>query len=605
MKNISIHIMLFALFMLLFTACEDALDKSPVNSYSDESVWSDINLASTYLLGAYNEIAHDLHGTMSGAMTDEILIGRGPSSQPYNTGEITADRIGNVHDKDCWERCFENIQKINLFLQNIENISSYYDESERSQIEEQASVLKGEAVFLRAWEYHCLMRSYGGVPLIDSPFTLESDFLTYERSSFEETVNFIVDDCDEAADLLMWKADTEMGRATREAAMALKSRVLLFAASDLTADGNAQSNLVGYENPDREALWTAARDAAKAVIDLPSCELSDFGAPDKEAVAENYHLFFAARDLSSEEVIWGRMFLPDVGERHNFNTTSGPNGYGGAGRNGPMQQMVDSYQMEDGSSFQDHFTLNENNEYINISTQFTNENPYYNRDPRFYGSVYYDSAKYLMPRWENLIDIDPVGIYDRRTRIVIENGQEISSRPGLDTRGGPYRSWNGNYCGYLTKKFTDPETVTRDEKNENIYIYIRYAEIILNYAEACLELGDIATATEYINMIRNRAAMPDFTGDVEDALRYERKIELYQEDSRWYDIRRWKILMDVMDITPAGIDITEITEDGVTTTTWKRIDAQEANNTVEKMYWLPIESSERKRAPQLDQNPGY
>ncbi len=92
------------------------------------------------------------------------------------------------------------------------------------------------------------------------------------------------------------------------------------------------------------------------------------------------------------------------------------------------------------------------------------------------------------------------------------------------------------------KKFMDNTVVGDVQYNQNIWIYFRYAEILLNYAEACLMLGEVTTATDYINMIRHRAALPDFTGDITEALRHERKIELFGEESRWFDIRRWKIL---------------------------------------------------------------
>jgi hypothetical protein len=260
--------------------------------------------------------------------------------------------------------------------------------------------------------------------------------------------------------------------------------------------------------------------------------------------------------------------------------------------------------MINGSDFFDHYTINVNGEYENVSSEFTSENIYKNRDPRFQASVLYDSAVW-QPRFPNLADRDPLGIYDRRTRIVIENGEIVSETVGIDTRQGPVDNWNGSYTGYLLRKVMDQETIGRNENNQNIFIYLRNAEVLLNYAEASLELGDVATATEYINKIRNRAGLPDFTGDVTEALRYERKIELAFEDKRWYDLRRWKTLLDVLDMTPEGVDITQITEDGETATTWKRIDASVANEPCEKLYWLPIPSDELQRAPELEQNPGY
>jgi len=127
----------------------------------------------------------------------------------------------------------------------------------------------------------------------------------------------------------------------------------------------------------------------------------------------------------------------------------------------------------------------------------------------------------------------------------------------------------------------------------------------MNYVEACMGLGDNGTATTYINMIRNRAGLPDFIGDITTALRHERHIEFTFENFRWYDIRRWKILENVLTNTK-GMNIVETTnkDDGTVTTTWQLINCQDFK-AVKRMYWIPIATDESKRALQLDQNPGY
>ncbi len=603
MKRENLSLKILALLFILFASCEEILDKNPPSSYSDPVVWSDINLAKTYLTRAYNQIDYGMNkGEMLGSMADELIIARGDVNSAYHQGTISGDNLSSNRGHLAWPQ-YSNIQRVNLFLDNIDKVAESYSGAEKVVVEEQAKVLKGEALFLRAWIYHVLLRSYGGVPILDKSFTLGDDYLNIGRATFEETVNFIVSDCNAAAGLLKLKSQMEMGRATRESALALKSRVLLFAASDLTADGTAANSLVGYSNPNRTALWTAARDAAKAVIDLGTVKLSDFGAPDKKAVAENYFAMFKAYNLADDEIIWGRMFRPDVGTTHSQNRTCGPNGISNFGRNGPLQSMVDSYQMEDGSSFFDHFEV-VNGRYVNKSTKYTYENPYYHRDPRFYASVLYDSAVW-QPRFPNLAEIDPLGIYDRRTRIVISGGKVVSERFGLDTRQGPVDNWNGTQVGYLLKKFMDDQTNGRDGNNQNVWIHMRYAEVLLNYAEALLELGDAQTASQYINMIRNRSAMPNFTGDVRTALRQERKIELFGEDIRWFDVRRWKILDQALAGTPWGIDILEVTTDGVKETTWIRRRAQPDSKFHPKLYWIPIETAELRRAPKLEQNPGY
>lgn len=611
MKKYTNIIILSILVLLLLGCSEKILDKTPLNEYSNATVWTDINLASTYLNNCYADVGTGFLGVVLGSVTDEVLNGRGPNATAYHLGTINADRLSDTYG-DPWYTTMSwpidtSIQKINIFLGKIDQVSEAYLEPQKTDVKAKTDVLKGEALFLRAYAYTNLCRTYGGLPLMDKANQLGDDFSLLTRATFEATVNFIVKDCDVAAALLLEKSDMEMGRATKEAALALKSRMLLFAASDLTADADVKNDLVGYTSPDRTALWTAARDAAKAVMDLGTCELADFGAPDQKAVAKNYFELFKSYDLSNPEVIWGKMFLQTIGTTHRTNQTWGPNGNDNFGRCGPFQRMVDSYEMSDGSKFFDHFSII-NDEYKPNYTKFHHESPYYDREPRFYASVLYDSCIW-QPRFENFRVRDPLGIFERRTYIKMQGGVETDRVYGIDTRNGPVSNWNGTYGGYLTKKWMDNLTFGRDENNKNVYIWIRYAEIILNYAEACLELGDIPTATTYINMIRNRAGLPDFTGDITEALRHERKIELYMEESRWFDIRRWKILKEALGIINYGIDITEVKDldAGTITTTWKQIEVQARNADAfnDKIYWIPIATSELKKAPQLVQNPGY
>jgi hypothetical protein len=184
------------------------------------------------------------------------------------------------------------------------------------------------------------------------------------------------------------------------------------------------------------------------------------------------------------------------------------------------------------------------------------------------------------------------------------NGIKTSERFGLDTRQGPVEEWNGGYTGYLMKKMLDDGINGRAENNDNAWIEFRYAEVLLNYAEACIGLNETGEANTYINKVRNRAGMPDLTGDLTSALRYERQVELVFEGERWYDIRRWKILEQVL-TDAKGMEIIEANVDGNVQTTWKRIVAQNRGPISEKMYWLPIATVEVKKAPALEQNPGY
>ncbi len=607
MKKYKLILHFFA-FLMLFSACKKntILDQAPQDQYSDAVLWSDIGLADAYLLETYNGSNIGFTQTMLSSVTDEAHSTFDHGAEVYVQGNISPDNTapwdGPETNFPYWNTYFANIQKINVFLKRIDGVADAYPESEKPAIKARAEVMKGEALFLRALSYSKLVRTYGGVPILKDALNLGEDFNSITRSTFAETVKFIADDCNAAAAVLKTKDQMELGRATKGAALALKSRVLLFAASDLTADGTAQNKYVGYESPDRTALWTAARDAAKAVIDLNTYRLADFGAPDKAAVAKNYFEFFKAKDLSNNEIIWGKMYSASSGDKNQVNQWNGGNGWYLWASNAPTQNLVDAYEMEDGSSFSNHFKVDANGLYQNISSQFHNKNPYYNRDPRFYGSILYDSAAW-MPRPSGLQSIDPLGVYSRRTFITMNGGSVVSTSFGLDTRQSSVSPFNASFTGYVMKKMLDNEIDAQSQSNENVWIELRYAEVLLNYAEASFQLGQTTEAATFINMIRTRAGMPDFTGNITSALRYERQIELVFENNRWYDIRRWKILDKAL-TDAKGIDITETISNGNAVTVWKQISVEQRQALL-KMYWVPIPSDEIRRAPQLEQNPGY
>ncbi|MBX3257099.1 MAG: RagB/SusD family nutrient uptake outer membrane protein [Chitinophagaceae bacterium] len=607
MKKYITGLHFFALLML-FSACKknSILDKTPQDQYSESVLWSDIGLVDSYVVDAYHSTAIGFSQHMLSSVSDEAHSTFDHGVEVYVQGNISKDNTApwdpTEYSFPSWNTYFSNIQKLNVLIEKIDQVAEAYPEAERAAIKLRSDVMKGEGYFLRAFCYTQLMRMYGGVPVLKEALTLNDDFSSITRGSFEETVSLISADCDMAAGLLPPAADAPAGRATKGAALALKSRALLFAASDLTADGSAANKYVGYEHADRTALWTAARDAAKAVIDLGTYHLENFGAPDKAAVAKNYFNFFKAKTLSSSEVIWGKQYSLSNGDKNMVNQWNGGNGWALWASNAPTQNLVDAYEMEDGTDFFDHFKIDGNGYYKNISSHFHNENPYYNRDPRFYGSILYDSALW-MPRSPGLQAIDPVGVYDRRTRIVMSGSTVVSKSFGLDTRQGPTSGFNGSFTGYVMKKMLDNEIDASVQPNENVWIEMRYPEVLLNYAEASLALGETGVAADYINMVRNRAGLPGFTGDITAALRYERRIELVFENQRWYDIRRWKILDKGLE-NAKGMDITETITNGNSVTVWKQIPV-ETRQALQKMYWLPIASDEMRKAPQLEQNPQY
>jgi hypothetical protein len=232
--------------------------------------------------------------------------------------------------------------------------------------------------------------------------------------------------------------------------------------------------------------------------------------------------------------------------------------------------------------------------------------PYENRDPRFYASILYDGAPWVEPP-SFRAPYDKTGNIQTFEKVTTPDG-EFS---GIDTRNGPIEDWNGSYSRYYLRKFIDP-SMPPQERQETPYIYFRYAEVVLNYVEANIGLGLEDEARTYLNMIRNRAGMPDITesgSELMQKYQNERRIELFGEEHRYFDIRRWKIAPEVM--TDAyGITVTAEATDATDRSTYTNY-SYSADRLVQQRGWddshyfSPIPKDELNRNSLLVQNPGY
>lgn len=592
MKKINLF---FLLFILLCTACsDDFLDVNPKDRYSDAAVWADPSLVSSFVNNIYLGQYYGFHTVMLSSLSDEAMEVWSWESQPIVKSEINPSYVG-ILGPDFWIIAFRNITW-NTLYKNIRACNIFFDNVKKYDLQgEEIDRLKGEVHYLRGYFYYWLMSFYGGVPLVDRAYS-PSDELLIPRNTLEETVDFIVSDLDAAAGLLPLSGDK--ARATKGAALALKSRVLLYAASDLFnskaswAVGYQHPELVSYTEDDRKARWQKAKEAAKAVIDLNVYHLcGESGFATSQEAIDNYINIFLNNGTEEDIMLTyydnvnhssGDFQCPSLGL---FNS---PNGFHGWGGNTPLGQMVDSYEMIDGSRF-------------DWNNPFHKAEPYKNRDPRFYACVLYDGAKWRQ-RPDDVLSSDPEG--------VVQTGfyekADGSYNPGLDTRQGPIEDWNGTYTGYYMRKFIDPSINHQYDKQKLPYRQIRYAEVLLNYAEACLELGEEEEAVKYINLIRTRAGMPDVpSGEKGEALRNryrnERKIELAYEQHRYFDIRRWMIAPEVIE-NAQGIDIRY--PYGSDKPTYSIIEVQD-RVWKNKSYFLPILLDEMQKNELLIQNPEY
>ena len=610
-------IIALSVFGTVFTSCNDSfVNTKPLDQLSESVVWTDPSLADAFVTELYGGLGNGgFDEQMLASLTDEASF----THPGRNITTITESRSnpadpGWINGTLSWQNMYTRIRAANLALENLKKATAFPAAT--------VNRLNGEAKFMRAYFYHQLVRYYGGVPIIDKSFSLSDTEFLSKRNTMKECIEFIVKDCDEASAHLNGLS-MAAGRASRAAALALKSRILLYAASDMYDASTAKSKstaMAAYSNPEfvayvdgsRADRWTKARDAAKAVLDLPGLgnQLNLSAPASKEDGTNNYLNNSLARNGGEKELIFARYFINAKAENGGrIGLFNGPNGYNNWAGNAPIQNFVDDYEMMDGSKFSWS-----NTEHASA--------PYQNRDPRFYATLMYDGSAWK-PRSPSAASKDPFN--------QIQTGQyEISSGSGkvayfgLDTRKSSIEDWNGSYTGYYFRKFTDPNPAIVDQNTwqQIPWPFFRYTEAVLNYVEACIELGQDAEARAWLNKVRFRSGMPAIT-ESGDALRQryrnERRVEMAFEEQRYHDARRWMIAGSTLGRKVQIINVIGTLKPGKTVTLYRydptsydyqykvvEMDPGKENRAwLDKMYFLPIHRDEINRNKNLVQNPGY
>ncbi|HEY6157261.1 MAG TPA: RagB/SusD family nutrient uptake outer membrane protein [Gemmatimonadales bacterium] len=581
------------LLLLGLSSCNGVMDLTPKDQFADDAVFADPNLAQAFVNDMYRGLGHGLYEIMLASISDESHFIHNYNTEPVVKSIITSSDRGAIDDGRFahynWAPTYSRIRQTNIFLSKIDGTT--FDAALKQR-------MKGEVFFLRAYFYHNLMRMYGGVPIITKVYGLNEDYQV-ARNSFQETVAFIVANADSAAALLpLSYSGIDVGRATKGAALALKARVLLYAASELynvNPSGQPENGYTNVTAQDRTARWQAAKDAAQAVMDLGIYGLFRPTPANAQEAAKNYGDLFL--QSMSQEVILSRFFLSTRDDGYNPGLHNGPNGFHTWGGNTPIQNLVDDYRMADGSKF-------------DWGSAAEAAAPYANRDPRFYASIAYDGAPWR-PRPDDVKNLDPVGIIQTFRALKLPDSSVV---PGLDTRDSPVENWNGAYSGYYIRKFVDPSINAQFTKEQVPWIFFRYGEILLNYAEASIELNQLTDAINVLNQIRVRAGMPPFSAALgqaalRDEYRNERRVEMAFEEQRFFDVRRWMTAPQVLSKVAGGINIFLDGTSRTDRTTWHNyryaVDTVQTRAWDDKMYFMPIRFDELNRNSLLKQNPGY
>jgi hypothetical protein len=613
----------------LVLACNNAfLDTKPLDRISSDATWADGSLSQAFVFNVYSYLGYGGFEEQGlSAYTDEAMFTHaGRNINTFTEGTETPGNLAWMSPTYEWGSMYLAIRQANIAIQQLPK-ATFADQNLKDQ-------LLGEALFLRAHYYQQLLRFYGGVPLVDKPYGLNEDYAV-ARSSYEDCVKFIVADLDKAADLLKGK-NPEDGRTNRLAALALKARVLTYAASDLhdaakvrakvpTIGSFQNIELVAYPSGSQAARWETARTAAKAALDEAAAAGKGYKlnltTPVSPAEGRaNYNAIAmggksaAADAAGASDLIWQRTHTPLFTQESNwplggihYGINNGPNGYHNWAGNTPIQNLVDDFEMMDGSKF----------DWTNPAHKAA---PYDNRDPRFYASILYDGTGWK-PRPSDVAGLDPAnqiqtGYYDDGKGGLLN---------GIDTRESSVENWNGSRTHYYTRKFIDNDPNLKDNQSSAQVIpfpFIRQTETVLNYVEACLNTGNEAEARLWLNRIRARAGMPPTTESGAALMaRYqnERRIELQYEEHRYHDARRWLIAPTTVGRGIKAINVVAKLKPGATpnvpyrydkskyTYTYTPVDntENETRKWNDKMYYRPISRGEMNRNAKLVQNPGY
>lgn len=564
-------------FSFLVTGCDSFLEPEKDGKLGEEDIWNETRRAFGFLNDAYNQLPNGynrIDNAMLAAGCDEAVHSDVTSTiKGFNNG--TWDTYNLV--EDVWSKNYEGIRIVNRFLERIDDLKIPEKQTVVGSADETIRTrerMKGEAHFLRAYFYFELVKRYGGVPLFTKSLSVE-EAQQATRASYDECMKQIIADCDTAAKrlpeqyrgtLVGFDDRTQQGRPTTGAAYGLKSRALLYWASPLN-------------NPDNDKeRYKAASDAAQLVVKSAfryrlSTFSDDESFTDLYATSENFLQYH-------REIVFCTRYNNTV----SFEQQNAPLTMGGKGYTNPTQNLADAFGMANGKRIDE------------AGSGYDPQHPYENRDPRFYMTFAYDGSEFT--------------VNDKTQNIeTFEGGQDATATNKTATK-----------TGYYLKKLMSPQAVW-DGRSNNVtrtWILMRYAEVLLNYAEAMNEYCDDPSAAPkdsiytVVELVRRRAQLNPYRlpkgltkEEMREVIRNERRVELAFEEHRFFDVRRWRLLDDPQEkanyLKVEGIKIEKDDNDESHYSTF----TAEERIFDEKMYRYPIPQSEILKAPGITQNPGW
>ena len=646
----TLYIFTLALVALLgLSSCDSYFDINLDDQATLEEMFAKRSTTRQYLAHCYSFIPYDERPRShdGGVMmrSDEVLFGSSSYPTPwyyYRTGDYSPATAVNRESGNCWATYYQAITQCTTFLQ--------YVHLNKEDNEEVKAVMAAEARFLRAYYYFLLFRWYGPVyvwgdgPAKDNIIGSEID-----RHPVETVIDFISSELDKAAEVLpldiaeIADSESNMGRATKGAALALKSRVLLYAASPLYNGCDLYKGMTNYygeslfpQSADMNK-WELAAQAAKAVIDLNKYTLCQTSAPTgdklKDAAASYQKIMF---EPWNEETIWGwwyRTVNDWEGAAGSILAYSIPNEIGMYGYEllTPSLKLMDAYPMSESGRYPVTGYLKDA-DGLDLSKPIIDEKSGYVAEGFTEG---YQQTIDVDPKWATPIKAhnSTIGRDARFYACYVPNGFWWPSNKTYDqVKGGTtdpkittlnewyQTSGNVNRVGYVWRrlyKANNPVAASSDYTSmKYVYPAFRMAEIYLNYAEACNEKPqrDEAEAIKYLNLVRNRAGLNNieeaYAGEInQESLRWmirqEKMVEFAMEGHRWYDLTR---TMTAKEEIPAGAWTLSLNQTSDYEASWVRTSTLHTDGPIrfkDRDYLFPLGDAQLSEMTNVTQNYGF
>lgn len=591
-------IIFFTICFSLSSCMKGILDRAPLNIISDENVWTDTILMDAYLTQIYAQMGNTILLNETPGTTAGDWASSADWNGPFIVNELSDECktdwiVGQSQAKvnglrigggllEWWEQAYQDIRALNEFIQRVPTTSA----SESFKRERVA-----EARFLRAYNYFQMVKRYGGVPLITAPqqTTDPKDSLYPKRTPEKEIYDFVLSETAAIADDLPEEKSADYGRPTKYAALALECRAALFAGSIATFGTIQLNGILGIDKSQADHYYQECYDAANAIMESGHYSLYK---EDQDKVTNFKNIFLVK---NNPEVIFTVPHSASDAEQGgngwvwDFFQCPKPQAWDAGNQNAPYLEMAESFEHVDGTPG----TLDLNAIQKGL---WTTQQLWANMDPRFYATIWTQDVP-----WKG----DKV---DGHNGILLPDGtiQIDGSYNGILAKGPQQNHFS---TGFGVMKYLDEnhDNMGQRATSSTDWIVFRYAEILLNYAEAAYELGKSSDALTAINKIRDRAGIALLESIDREKIRHERKIELAFEGHRYWDLRRWRTAMDVLTVNRSGLRYIL----DYSTKKYRLQVIQSVDGTVQtpqfkpENYYFPITNTRTANNQNLVENPGY